>query len=142
MTRDELVALAKDVATANGLAPALVCAVVERESTWDPDAERFEPGFLQEYIVPLKLTCPTEAYARSCSRGLMQVMGQSARERGFLGKLSTLFYPYCGLLWGCKHLTFKIQHAGGNLPLALERWNGGGNPNYAAEVFALMEHYQ
>ena len=142
MTRDELVALARQTALTYKLDPVLVCAVVERESTWNPDDERYEDGFYNEYVVPLKLTSATEARARAFSRGLMQLMGQSARERGFPGQLSTLFKPDVGLAWGCAHLAFKIQHAGGDLKLALDRWNGGGNPNYADEVFALMEHYR
>jgi soluble lytic murein transglycosylase-like protein len=142
MTRDELVATAKDVATQLALDPVLVCAIVERESTWDPNSERYEPGFYEEYIVPQKLKSPTEAITRAISRGLMQIMGESARERGFTGQLSTLFVPYVGLWWGCKHLQLKIEHAKGDLHIALERWNGGSNIHYADEVFAMMEHYK
>lgn len=142
MTRDELVLVAKDIATQLNLSPALVCGIVERESTWDPWAERYEPGFYEEYIKPLKITSPTESTGRATSRGLMQLMGQSARERGFTGQLSTLFIPYQGLLWGCKHLQFKIEHANGDLHLALLRWNGGGNAAYPDEVFGMMEHYK
>jgi soluble lytic murein transglycosylase-like protein len=41
----EIVALARTTASAHGLDPALVCAVVEQESAWDADAIRYEPAF-------------------------------------------------------------------------------------------------
>ena len=47
---------------------------------------RYEPAFFTKYVAPLytnnKITA-TEAYARGFSWGLMQVMGQVARESGF-----------------------------------------------------------
>ncbi len=85
-TRAELISLARAAATAHSLDPALVCAVVEQESAWNPWAIRYEPGFLARYVAPLftagKISA-TEAYARSFSWGLMQIMGQVAREHGF-----------------------------------------------------------
>jgi hypothetical protein len=74
----EIVALARTIASAHGLDPALVCAVVEQESAWDADAIRYEPAFRARYVPPLELP-PTEEIARSISWGLMQVMGQVAR---------------------------------------------------------------
>ena len=47
---------------------------------------RYEPRFLSQYVAPLYTTgkiSATEAYTRSMSWGLMQVMGQTAREFGF-----------------------------------------------------------
>jgi hypothetical protein len=41
----EIVALARTIASAHGLDPALVCAVVEQESAWDAHAIRYEPAF-------------------------------------------------------------------------------------------------
>ena len=96
-----LVALARTIASQHALDPALVCAIVEQESSWDTHAIRYEPAFRAHYVAPLGLT-PTEEVARSISWGLMQVMGQSARERGFNGKfLSALCDPSNGLAIGC-----------------------------------------
>jgi soluble lytic murein transglycosylase-like protein len=85
-SRAELISLARAAALAHSLDPALVCAVCEQESAWNPWAIRYEPGFLARYVAPLftagKISA-TEAYARSFSWGLMQVMGQVAREHGF-----------------------------------------------------------
>jgi len=85
MTREELIALAKQTAAAHHLDPALVCAVCEQESSWNPWALRYEPAFFAKYVAPLLTNgkvSATEAYARAFSWGLMQVMGQVAREHG------------------------------------------------------------
>src|ERR1700735_1296507 len=80
-----LIALARTAAAQHSLDPALVCAIVEQESAWDPHAIRYEPAFRTRYVAPLGLA-PTEEVARSMSWGLMQVMGQVAREHGFTAK--------------------------------------------------------
>ena len=74
---------------------------------------RYEPAFLSRYVAPLytagKLS-PTEAYMRAMSWGLMQVMGQVARETGFDALfLSALCEPVQGLAVGCKVLRKKID---------------------------------
>jgi soluble lytic murein transglycosylase-like protein len=45
--------LAKDQAKQFALDPALVCAVVEQESEWNPWAIRAEKGFETRYVDPL-----------------------------------------------------------------------------------------
>lgn len=78
-----LMELARKAAEAEGLDPAVVCAVVEQESAWNPWAMRYEPLFFAKYVAPLytnNKVGATEAYARGFSWGLMQVMGQTARD--------------------------------------------------------------
>ncbi len=136
-----LIALARTAASKHALDPALVCAVVEQESSWDAHAIRYEPGFRTRYVAPLGLPL-TEEVARSISWGLMQVMGQVAREHGFEGKfLCALCDPATGLEIGCAVLSVKIATADGNIPRALVLWNGGANSNYAAEVLARVAGY-
>lgn len=183
----DLIALARSTASKHALDTALVCAVVEQESSWDTHAIRYEPAFRALYVAPLKLP-PTEEIARSISWGLMQVMGQVAREHGFSGKfLSALCDPATGLDIGCAVLAAKLASAGMhalpvgvegrgfspaetdertapsslpqavaeaevperqrggaviNIARALELWNGGANPRYAAEVLARLEKYK
>src|SRR5580658_985408 len=109
----EIVALARTIASVHGLDSALVCAVVEEESAWDPHAIRYEPGFRASYVAPLNLPC-TEEIARSISWGLMQVMGQVAREHGFQRPfLSALCDPSAGLTIGCIVLAAKLAAGGG-----------------------------
>ena len=85
-------ALARRTAAQHGLDEALVCAVAEQESGWNPWAIRYEPGFFDRYV-PKNLPV-TEAHSRAFSWGVMQVMGQVARENSFTGKyLSELADP-------------------------------------------------
>jgi soluble lytic murein transglycosylase-like protein len=75
----KLIALARRAAGAEGLDEAVVCAVVEQESSWNPWAIRYEPLFFAKYVAPLytnNKVGAAEAYARGFSWGLMQVMGQ------------------------------------------------------------------
>jgi len=166
-----LLALARAAAAQHTLDPVLVCAIVEQESAWDPHAIRYEPAFRQRYVAPLGLP-PTEEVARSISWGLMQVMGQVAREHGFRAKsLAALCDPATALDVGCAVFAAKLHAAGTdaapigaaahdahaasvvnhdvdaagivnqNLTRALALWNGGANPDYAAQVFARLANY-
>lgn len=140
MTRDQLIALAKNTAASHGLDPALFCGQVERESTWDPWLVRYEPAFRARYVSPLHLE-ESEEIARSVSYGLMQVMGEDAREFKFAGQLAALCDPALGLEWGAKIMAHKLAVHLGNTHEALESYNGGANPNYADEVAALAKGY-
>jgi len=137
-----LVALARTIAASRSLDPALVCAVVEQESSWDTFSIRYEPAFRTRYVVPLALP-PSEEIARSISWGLMQVMGQSAREHGFSAtSLAALCDPAAGLSIGCAVLASKITQASGEIAQALQLWNGGSHPDYAAQVLARLPKYR
>jgi soluble lytic murein transglycosylase-like protein len=141
----QLLTLAHRAAATQSLDPALVCAVVEQESGWNPWAIRYEPGFFTKYVAPLytnnKITA-TEAWARGFSWGLMQVMGQVARESGFDASfLSALCDPEQSLAVGCKVLRKKLDAARGDTNEALQSWNGGANPAYAAQVLARKSRY-
>jgi len=137
----DLVRQAILIAQQHSLEPALVCAVVEQESSWETHALRYEPAFRTRYVAPLGLS-PTEEIARSISWGLMQVMGQVAREHGFSETfLSALCEPANGLTIGCLVLASKLSTAKGDISRALALWNGGANPNYADAVIARVAHY-
>ncbi len=156
----DLLALVRSTAARHALDPALVCAVIEQESAWDAHAIRYEPAFRARYVAPLGLP-PTEEVARSISWGLMQVMGQVAREHGFDGKfLSALCDPATGLDIGCAVLAAKMMIRSGSssrgssatersllnttndIERTLELWNGGANPDYAPQVLARMARYK
>jgi soluble lytic murein transglycosylase-like protein len=164
--RAGLIALARATAEAHQLDAALVCAICEQESAWNPWAIRYEPAFFAHYIAPQlsagKISV-TEAQARAFSWGLMQVMGQVAREHNFgaapnpnspappqlhspdrtVGApLAQLCDPASGLEVGCTVFAAKLSAAHGDATRALQLWNGGGNPNYAAEVLARVTNYR
>ena len=141
----EIIDLARQIAAEHSLEPALVCAVIEQESAWNPWAVRYEPGFLARYVAPLytagKLSA-TEAYTRAMSWGLMQVMGHVAREFGFEeSSLAELCEPAIGIEFGCRILSKRVARAKGDVPTALLAWNGGASPNYPAEVLARKRNY-
>ena len=117
-----------------------------RNRPWNPWALRHEPAFYARYIAPQiargTLIDDTEARARAFSWGLMQVMGQVAREQGFGGaSLAALCDPAKGLDVGCRLLAAKLAAAEGNVTRALALWNGGANPDYANAVLARAAHY-
>ena len=151
MKKEDLIQLARLRAAQFELHPGLVCAVIEQESRWESWALRYEPAFQAKYVDPLKLsgqlrtfgaTKDTESALRSCSFGLMQIMGQVAREHGLeVPFLTELCNPERGLELGCSFLAKKLEQAGGDATRALQLWNGGGNPNYAAEVLARVGGY-
>ena len=141
----QLLTLARHAAETRALDPGLVCAVIEQESAWNPWAMGYEPAFFTKYVAPLytnnKITA-TEAYARGFSWGLMQVMGQVARESGLDAQfLSALCDPEQALAVGCKVLRKKFDAANGDTTRALLAWNGGANALYPAQVLARRAHY-
>ena len=137
--------LARKAAFAQTLDPALLCAVVEHESGWNSWAMRYEPLFFSKYVASLytnNKVSASEAYARGFSWGLMQVMGQVARETGFDALFLSAFFDLeqC-LAIGCRVLRKKFDDIAGDTTRALLAWNGGANPAYAAQVIARRAHY-
>jgi len=145
-SREELIALASDIAGRHQLYPSLVCAVCEQESDWDPNAIRFEPAFFARYVAPQFARNEinvTEAHARAFSWGLMQVMGQTAREAGFdAASLAALCMPEQGIEIGCRVLAHKLAFTEGDVARALLIWNGGGNTDYPIQVLARADRYR
>lgn len=140
-SQDALISLARQTAQQLNLPPALVCALIEQESSWNPWAIRYEPAFFDRYIAPQHLN-PTEAHARAFSYGLMQVMGQVARELGFTGAyLAALCDPQTAIEYGCRKLKNCLSKANGVVEDALLRYNGGGNKDYPREVLARVGKY-
>jgi soluble lytic murein transglycosylase-like protein len=150
-------ALAGKWAAKYGLDPAIVCAVADHETggTWDPYTSRTEEGFYHRYIVnpdgTYKITIPldsirsrdTEAKHRSTSWGLMQIMGQTARELGYTARyLNSLCDPDAGMDVGCRKLQKCFNRHPGDAAAALQEYNGGSNPQYASQVLARVPVYQ
>ena len=98
-----------DAAGEFGIPQTLIAGIIQVESGGDPWGFRYEPAFLQRYVEekPRRfgaISTESERIARATSWGLMQVMGQVARERGFNGAfLSELCDPTTGIYYGCKH---------------------------------------
>ncbi len=143
MTRDELIAAAARIAGQHGIEPALVQAVCHNESSWRPWAVRYELAFYDRYIVPLKGLSATERQMRSTSWGLMQIMGQTARELGFAGDyLTELCDPLTNLEFGCRKLARCLDRASQDMRLSLLGYNGGGDKGYPDRVLLFLPRYR
>jgi soluble lytic murein transglycosylase-like protein len=146
LSRDELIAGVRAAAAASGIDGALICAMAEQESAWNPWAIRYEPQFYKRYVTGLiaaERLSETESRARATSWGLLQVMGQVAREHGFSGAfLAELCDPASGVQIGCKVFAGMLEAEKTNVTEALQRWNGGDRPEYAAEVLARVQTYR
>ncbi len=137
----QLQSLIKELASEAGVDPSLACAVVEQESSWNPNATRYEPAFFKRYIEKMNLP-EEEAKNRSTSWGLMQLMGEVAREQGFKGNIPDLCDPSIGVPESLKHLKHFLLECKGDVHATLLRWNGGGNPKYPDEVLTRQVKYK
>lgn len=142
-TNDARLGLVRKWATKYGLDPYLVCAVCEQESSWNPWAARFEPGFLARYVHPVNPVAPTtHEILQATSFGLMQVMGGVALELGWRGYfLTKLCDPDMGVDYGCRKLQKCFERYPGDDEKALLAYNGGGNPDYGKQVLGRTVHY-
>ena len=158
-TRAELEALAEREAQRWNLQPALVKAVIEVESSWNPKARRYERK-RDEKRGNGKDDGEREINA---SWGLMQLMSYTAVALGFpeTWPFSLLYAPEINLYLGCKLLSQLIRQCKDYekepwhldpVTVALARYNGGayGNPRhdgtlrnirYVNKVLKAMEAY-
>src|SRR5438132_12617286 len=90
MTKEEIIILARRTARKYGLLPEVILAIIEQESNFQTFAIRYEPQFYEHYIKPLvekgQIVGATEVQARTISWGLLQVIGEVAREDGCKGQ--------------------------------------------------------
>lgn len=137
--------LIEDVLTADDYAvedPVLVEAIIRAESNYEENANRFEPGFYERYILPMSderlraqrpafpiISETTERVNLAMSYGLMQIMGQVARERGFEGEwLADLYDPLTNVTYGVMHLDYLAERFGVSRPKTLAKAYNAGHP--------------
>lgn len=149
MNKFYLAKLVRQFADEYRIDPRYFACIIWQESRGNPYAYRFEPFFLKKYIAdrprkeiggywPETISEDSERVARSTSWGLVQIMGQVARERGFSGEcLTELIVPKINLEYGAKHFRICLDKAGkvqapNRYFYALTRWNG--SEEYAKEV--------
>jgi hypothetical protein len=124
---------------------------VEQESGWNTWATRYEPNYRwlypnrHEIFDPPLASRATEVHQQKTSWGLMQIMGATARARGFTGDFcSQLCDPATGLEYGCRHLRRLIDRFGSQYDhrAVLSAYNTG-HPQRVNEVYieSLMRHY-
>jgi Transglycosylase SLT domain len=156
-TTDEKAAIKQNVLFFAGqynLDPLLVASIVFEESRGKPKSARYENDFFLRYMasaasrhdligyVPARdsgITLLTEIRSRAYSWGLMQCMGQTAREHGYAtDELWELFEIEDGLDMGCKIFASKLSRAAGDVRKGLLGYNGGGDPNYPDRVLGHL----
>lgn len=136
------------------LDPALVASVIWQESKGDPWAHRYENKFFLRYLASVasrkdlrgyvppsggQISLSTEVRDRSYSWGVMQVMGETAREFNYQEEsLAKLLRIPENIEIGCKILDAKIKKANGNIEEGLLFWNGQANPDYGKEVLSHL----
>ena len=114
MTRAELIPLVKEIAEAHELEFRLVDAIVSVESSYLPEALRYEPQCPFNYSVKFyakhnKVSEATEQTLQHFSYGLMQMMGFKARELAFIDPFRRLLDPRRNLTIGCKLLANLVK---------------------------------
>lgn len=133
--RKEIEAAARE----HDLPASLVAAVIQEESRFEQWAARTEPHYKRRSIVRSGArahskrwrgmpSIDTELDDRSRSIGLMQVMGQVAREQGYAEQyLSSMHLPVNALRQGCKHLKMLLARYRGDTLSAISAYNQGNN---------------
>jgi soluble lytic murein transglycosylase-like protein len=96
--RDGVEKLVKEAADRHNVDPALVRAVIETESNWNPSA-----------------------YSRKGAAGLMQLIPTTAQRYG----ANDVFNPQQNIDAGVRHLKWLLERYNGNLDLALAAYNAG-----------------
>jgi soluble lytic murein transglycosylase-like protein len=96
--RDGVEKLVREAADRHKVDPALVRAVIETESNWNP-----------------------KAYSRKGAGGLMQLIPTTAQRYGAYD----VFNPQQNIDAGVKHLKWLLERYNGNLDLALAAYNAG-----------------
>jgi soluble lytic murein transglycosylase-like protein len=139
MNREDLIKVVLAAALNADIDPALACAVVSHESSWDTWAVRYEPAFFERYVLSMKGLNPTEMQLRAMSFGLFQIMGQTAREQGFDGRYLTELCDPVNVNQGCRKLKRCLESEAGDVRNALLKFNGGGDAHYPE---AVLGHYQ
>ena len=139
-----------EAAKQTGVVPELLAAVIHQESKGHIYAVRYEPAFYKKYVetktkstlighVPALCSLETEKQMRATSFGLMQIMGQVLRERGFRGEfLTEALDPRINIKLGSEFLqSLLLKYS--STEAALQRWNGGGNKDYAKSVLKHID---
>lgn len=105
--------------------PALIKALITKESSWNPQAYRAEPQI------------------GDASRGLMQILFNTARGMGYAGAPEGLFDPATNIDLGTRYLAGQLQTYG--YPAGVSAYNAGhpisGNAQYVADVDAAYSWF-
>lgn len=148
-------AIVQDISQDFGLDHLIVASIIMVESSGNPCAVRFEPGWkyhwkVKDFAKMIKSTVQTEEKMQATSFGYMQVIGTVAREHGHEGYLTDLCDPKIGITYGCKHLKKKLLKYGSiedavaayNAGNVRKKWNGKyDNQHYVDKVMTYYKKF-
>lgn len=104
------------------VAPPIIAAVIEVESSGNPDST----GTAGEF-------------------GLMQIKCETAKDMGYFWDCQRLYLPEINILYGAKYLAYQSKRYGGNIRLILSAYNAGTatskNPTYVNKTMAAYQRY-
>lgn len=126
------------------ISPKLAKAIASVESSFNPNAVRFEPAW-NLFVYPItyantyKISLDQEKKWQATSWGLMQVMGAVARELGFDGPLPDLLKPENAIFFGCKKLG-QLHRKYNNLNDIIAAYNAG-HPKLKVDGFYVNQIY-
>lgn len=145
--KPEIISIVGDAAQKHGLDFWTLVAQVERESSGNPLAMRWEPGYRWFYPPGTIPSDEQEKLFQMTSWGLLQIMGATARELGYrepatLWPSSPLkLDPVTALDLGCVYLKKMLTRWGGATRDGLSAYNAGHPTanNYGNYVEPILE---
>lgn len=148
---NDLTELIHSAARRHQISPQIIAAVIFEESRGKQWRTRFETHWFRKLLatprenligyVPPESVCSgnTERAHRATSWGLMQVLGETARERGFKGESLTLLLDQTiNVEIGCGYLAHLIALKGDEEAGVLA-YNGGGDDQYALRIYSHID---
>jgi soluble lytic murein transglycosylase-like protein len=125
-------------AIANKLPERIILALVEKESTFQPNVIRFEPKY-RWLVTPEKFVTPsntleTEKMLQKCSFGLFQIMGGNIRTLGLEGSLPKAFDIPTNVSLGMRFL-IKLFSKYSDVRDALSAYNAGSPSEHNQQTY-------
>ena|SRR3990167_899059 len=142
-----------NVASKYHLEPALVAAIIVKESSGNGCPPRYEPNWKYFLRIPYfankaGTTVETERQGQMHSWGHMQIMGGTSRQLGFEGSFPELCLPENGIEYGCKYLRSRMDNTE-TTEQAVSAYNAGSvryapNGDFINQAYVdeIMEHYK
>ena len=145
LVKEILSEVKSEISGAHKLKAEHILAIIYKESSGNPFATRYEPAYYKWLLGRITTdnfkyhrsaaSRDTELTTRSTSYGLMQVMGQTARETGFEGTfVSELCDPEVGIYWGTLYLA-KLVSKYDTIEEAIASYNAGSPRRNGAGEF-------